>query len=108
MIATALLSPFGAILRFYISKLNHKDFPFGTLICNLFAVWIAEVILTFKIKFDDKDNKIINCVLKGFCGSLSTVSTWIKEICTMKSIELRFCYFWISLFLSVYIGLVIY
>ncbi|CAK68516.1 unnamed protein product (macronuclear) [Paramecium tetraurelia] len=108
MIVTALLSPFGAILRCYLSKLNHKDFPFGTLMCNLFAVWIAEALLISKIHLDDDSNKIINSVLKGFCGSLSTVSTWIKEICTMQSIELRFSYYWISLFLSVYIGLVIF
>lgn len=107
MIVTALLSPLGAILRFYMSKLNQKDFPFGTLLCNLIAVWVAEVLIMSKIKFDDNSNKIINSVLKGFCGSLSTVSTWIKEICTMQSIELRFCYYWISIFLSVYIGLVI-
>ncbi|CAD8210582.1 unnamed protein product [Paramecium pentaurelia] len=107
MIVTALLSPFGAILRYYISKLNHKDFPFGTLICNLIAVWIAEVLLMSKINFDDNNNTIINTVLKGFCGSLSTVSTWIKEICTIQSIEIRFCYYWISIFLSVYISLII-
>ncbi|CAD8211274.1 unnamed protein product [Paramecium octaurelia] len=108
MIVTALLSPFGAILRFYISKLNHKEFPFGTLMCNLFAVWIAEALLIQKIHYDDNGKMIINSVLKGFCGSLSTVSTWIKEICIMQSIELRFMYYWISIFLSVYIGLVIY
>ena len=99
---TALLSPLGAILRFYISKLNHNSFPFGTLICNCFAVWIAELFIISTFQFRE-----LNIVLKGFCGSLSTVSTWIKEICTLEEIELRFIYFWISLFLSLYIGLLI-
>ncbi|CAD8124796.1 unnamed protein product [Paramecium sonneborni] len=107
MIITALLSPFGAFLRFQISKLNHKNFPFGTLICNSLAVWIAQLLILSTLQFDTDDSKIVKSILKGFCGSLSTVSTWIKEICTMQSIELRFIYFWISLFLSLYIGLII-
>lgn len=79
-------APPGTLLRYFLSrKLNglRAYLPLGTLAANLFAVLILAI--TVILQRNDLSRSSIGCsalqgIQDGFCGSLSTVSTFVVEL----------------------------
>ena len=92
---SCLLSPFGALLRWRLSTLNRTSeghwFPWGTFAANVTASVIA-------VSSDALQSNIAGSAISGlpwispmllalevgFAGSLSTVSTMVRELCSWK------------------------
>ncbi|RLV92800.1 UPF0695 membrane protein [Spathaspora sp. JA1] len=91
-------APFGAVLRFYLSKyLNSKieNFPLGTFTANVggsLLLGIFTLIGRGRLGAKGRINtSIIGChVLNGlddgFCGGLTTVSTFVVELFGLKTV----------------------
>ncbi|WWC68075.1 uncharacterized protein I206_101994 [Kwoniella pini CBS 10737] len=89
-----LLSPPGTIIRFYLSKLNTKSiflnkFPLGTFLANIFSTIIISITFSQQRKFNSINSSSLICnglysIQQGFCGCLSTVSTFVVEARTIK------------------------
>ena len=91
-----VLAPPGCLLRFYISKLLnplHATFPLGTFAVNVFGT--AVLGLSFDLQrvalahTGVVGGSLVGCqvlqgVQDGFCGALTTVSTWIGELHGLK------------------------
>lgn len=85
----ALLFSFpGALLRHFISiKLNpiRKSFPLGTLSVNILGTVLIGVFHTLQRTHPDSLSCVmLQALIDGFCGCLSTVSTFAVEIRTLK------------------------
>ncbi|SCU81449.1 LAMI_0B06304g1_1 [Lachancea mirantina] len=101
----------GAFLRYFLSRwynLKIKYFPLGTFLANVFAcALIAVFTLVQRGKLRDGTTiaksvntcRIVTALVSGFCGALSTISTFINE-----GYKLPFCktlfYYTVSLFVS--------
>ena len=93
-----LFAPFGALLRFYISKyLNTKfvNFPLGTFSANVLGSLVLGVLTILGRGKLSHEGRIVSNVLvchvisgldDGFCGGLTTVSTFIVELFALKLI----------------------
>lgn len=68
----------GAVLRYVLSKWN-STFPYGTLMANV----LAALMIGFLIP-SLKEGHLYAFFVTGFCGSLSTVSTFALEVVTKK------------------------
>lgn len=93
-----VLAPFGAVLRWYLSRLNscplseRFSLPLGTLIANLLST--AVICAAFTASHAGSQPRpffggITGCsalkgLADGFCGCLSTVSTFAVELRTIK------------------------
>ena len=87
-----VFAPAGCLLRFYASlKLNGimPSFPLGTFAVNIFGT--AVLGMAFDLQHVSLDNtagvgggrvgcQVLEGVMDGFCGCLTTVSTWIAEL----------------------------
>ncbi|KAK4705181.1 fluoride exporter, partial [Phenoliferia sp. Uapishka_3] len=79
-----VLGPPGTILRYELSRIfnaHNPRFPLGTLTANSFAVLIFAITAILQ----RRANSALGCaalkgVQDGFCGSLSTVSTFVVEL----------------------------
>ncbi|GME84125.1 unnamed protein product [Ambrosiozyma monospora] len=111
-------APVAVVLRYYlITKLNgHKTwFPTGTFLCNLIscAIICPLIILMYgtwkdgwsPIVFNQAKIIVMSAILTGFCGTLDTMSYFIKELIDFKDRKKRWMYFWVT-FLSCF-GVVI-
>ncbi|RKP17676.1 hypothetical protein ROZALSC1DRAFT_16084 [Rozella allomycis CSF55] len=85
--AALIVSPLGAFSRYYLGisckKCFHK-WPVGTWISNFLASMIL-LYLTYERTSGKHQNSSVECfmilgVSKGFCGSLSTLSTFSMEL----------------------------
>lgn len=96
-----LFSPFGTYLRWRLSLLNvyfKNNFPIGTLIANYIGSLILGVCLVARVHTSNViANNAINGLITGFCGSLTTVSTFISELFKL-SLLLSLLYIFVSLF----------
>lgn len=117
-----IFAPPGAILRFYASKyLNGKlnNFPFGTFIVNVFgSILLATFTLLQRGVTQSQTSsgfnsenihyvvpQVIGCTVlsgleDGFCGALTTVSTFVVELNALK-VPYAYRYAIISIFLSI-------
>lgn len=100
-----VFSPLGSILRWYLSRFNSISrskrfpyFPLGTLTANLLATMILSI--AFICQHFGRDvgisgstggigNSLLDCnvlygIQEGFCGTLSTVSTFVIELNKLK------------------------
>ncbi|WWC86752.1 uncharacterized protein L201_001630 [Kwoniella dendrophila CBS 6074] len=104
-----LLAPPGTILRFYLSKLNTKPnfldkFPIGTFIANILATTIISITFAEQRRPTSQGNIVrcngLNSIQQGFCGCLSTVSTFVVESRTIKSPKYKWFYLGSSIILG--------
>jgi len=120
---TSVMAPFGAILRWRLSELNARPgfwkrlewVPWGTFAANMIGAVISVVAEACEEKYDDPNepghawlSTVLPAIELGFAGSLSTVSTFVKEIVEMKSPLQMFIYTWGSLVLAMLLGLLFY
>mmetsp|Transcript_74 Transcript_74/g.187 ORF Transcript_74/g.187 Transcript_74/m.187 type:complete len:337 (-) Transcript_74:13-1023(-) len=92
--------------------------PWGTLLANLLAVAISVLAEALHVKHGSTSGSWLSCFLSalgtGFAGSLSTVSTFIKELFAMQQQETRrgpahaYTYCLASLTSAMLLGLLIY
>jgi CrcB protein len=82
-----VFAPLGCLLRFYLSlKLNSKiaKFPLGTFTANLFGTIIIGMCYNLQHAGASVAGRVGCQVLQGvedgFCGCLTTVSTWAAEL----------------------------
>ncbi len=85
-----VLAPPGCLLRFYASKhLNSRlpSFPLGTFCVNVFGTAILG--MCYDLQHSSTGTSIAGCqllegVMEGFCGCVTTVSTWTVELDTLR------------------------
>ncbi len=88
-----LLAPPGAMLRFALSRLNTRDpfldrFPLGTFLANMLATTVLAGVYAAQ-RSNALNLSIVSCnalraIEEGFCGCLSTVSTFAVESRTIR------------------------
>lgn len=97
-----LLGPFGALLRHFLGKkLNGwRDYPLGTFLANILGSIIYSVLfvvvrrhsnLTEEMDFSKNLKWTLGAVLTGFCSSLTTISSFVNDICKLPSVK-RYVY----------------
>jgi CrcB protein len=76
----------GGYLRYRLAHFNliYREFPFGTFIANIAGSWMFAIILVIS-KFGTEYYDVVGQaalygVLAGFCGCLTTISTFVKEL----------------------------
>lgn len=87
-----LLSPFGALSRWYLGKVfnksNHDTIPFGTFIANICGSVLFTILYVLSAEKDDilwrYWESAFAGLLTGFCGCLTTVSSFVHEKFKLK------------------------
>jgi len=89
-IMACVFAPLGCLLRFYVSlRLNGLSpaFPLGTFAVNVFGSAILAMCFDLQhVTFQGvAGGSLVGCqvlegVMDGFCGCLTTVSTWVAEL----------------------------
>ena len=87
-----VFAPFGCLLRFYASKHMNAlipSFPLGTFAVNIFGT--AVLGMAFDLQHassvgasDPNACAVLEGVMEGFCGCLTTVSTWVAELTGLR------------------------
>ena len=83
-----LLSPAGALIRYRMGLRNKRwrPFPIFTLAANLAGCMVTGSMgAVLASGVTSKDHPLAVGVATGFAGSLSTVSTFMAEVATLKS-----------------------
>ncbi|KAI5369811.1 Putative fluoride ion transporter CrcB [Septoria linicola] len=96
-IFAVVFAPLGAILRYWLAKLLNpklKSFPVGTFAANVLGTCVLGMV--FGLQHTGIGSGIISCQIlqgigDGFCGGLTTVSTWVLEL---KALRLKHGYFY--------------
>lgn len=104
-----IFAPVGCLLRYQLSlRLNRlfSAFPLGTFTANVFGS--AVLAMSYDLQHSSAARNIVGCqvlqgVVDGFCGALTTVSTWALELDTLK---LKHAYFYGLSSLCVAVGCV--
>lgn len=91
-----VFAPPGCLLRFYTSlHLNGriKAFPLGTFAVNIFGTAMEAMFLDLqRVPIGGMVGcQVLQGVSDGFCGCLTTVSTWVAEL---TGLRLRHAYFY--------------
>jgi len=118
-----LVSPPGALLRWYLAKYNNRDgpwerlrwIPWGTLLANLVAVVVSVIAEALEDRYGVPGAPgyawiaaALPAIETGFAGSLSTVSTVVREMVDMNVPTHSYLYCFGSLTLSMLLGLLFY
>lgn len=90
---------FGAILRFAISQTFKKtrSFPIGTIIANGLASFLLGIFISFEY-----DQTLYSFFVIGFCGGLSTFSTFINELLHIEMLKSKVIYVIWNVFGSIF------
>ncbi|OJJ37546.1 hypothetical protein ASPWEDRAFT_458712 [Aspergillus wentii DTO 134E9] len=82
-----VFAPLGCLLRFYVSLLLNAripSFPLGTFTVNIFGTVIEGMCYDLQhvggIGTVLTSCQVLQGVMDGFCGSVTTVSTWVSEL----------------------------
>lgn len=94
-----IFAPLGCLLRFYLSLLlNAKlsSFPLGTFVANIFGTIIEGTCYDLQ-HVAGIGTVLVSCqvlqgVMDGFCGSTTTVSTWVAELNGLSRRRNAYCY----------------
>lgn len=99
----------GTYLRFYLSRYNGSFginwFPSGTLMANIIACFLVAVlyILLYGVNSDGEwlitdtvSRMVVLSFSSGFCGSLSTQSSFVNELYNLAHPYQRYTYFGIT------------
>jgi CrcB protein len=91
-----VVAPVGCLLRYYISVLLNPinpAFPLGTFTVNVFGTAVlgmaydlqhVQVSSTGRVGGSVVGCQVLQGIMDGFCGALTTVSTWISELDGLK------------------------
>lgn len=84
-----VFTPLGCLVRYYASKrLNPRNpsFPLGTFVLNIFGTIVLGVCfdLQHSLTGNIMTCRVLQGVMEGFCGCLTTVSTWVAELDGLK------------------------
>lgn len=104
ILAIALGSTIGGLLRWGLGlKLNNllPDMPPGTLVANLIAGYIVGVAIAFFAHMPNLSPEWRLLVITGFCGGLSTFSTFSAEIVSLLQ---RGLYSWAMSAIAVHVA----
>lgn len=90
VVLALVLAPIGCLLRFQLSvRMNRlvKSFPLGTFTANVFGTCVLG--LAYDLQVSSVGAGIVSCqilqgIMDGFCGALTTVSTWVLELDTLR------------------------
>lgn len=104
-----VFAPLGCLLRFYASlHLNGKikSFPLGTFAVNIFGTMMEAIFLDLqRVPVGGMVGcQVLQGMSDGFCGCLTTVSTWVAEL---KGLRLRHAYFYGVMSVGVALALMI-
>jgi fluoride ion exporter CrcB/FEX len=116
---SSIVAPFGAVMRWRLSALNPVSspdwFPTGTLVANTLAVVLGVAAEAVESRISSGTSERLKWVSPmllaieiGFAGSLSTVSTLVKELAFMKTPGRAIVYFSATAMISMSIGLAVY
>ncbi len=89
IVYTCIFGAIGAITRYFLSKLNSRNpkFPIGTFACNVIGTLLmATFILLSKFAVDYYDvstQALLFGLVNGFCGCLTTISSFVNELDTL-------------------------
>lgn len=104
-----LMGAFGALLRFKLSTFNGRFFkpwfPTGTLMANILGCLLIAILYLLILGIKDQktstlliSNDVHQFILKGFsggfCGSLTTMSSFVNELYNLDHPFLQHIYFW--------------
>lgn len=89
-----VFAPIGCLLRFYVSlHLNGKvpSFPLGTFAVNIFGTAMESMFYDLQhVPLSGRVGcQVLQGLMDGFCGCLTTVSTWVLEL---KGLRVRHAY----------------
>ncbi|KAF2627292.1 hypothetical protein BU25DRAFT_393125 [Macroventuria anomochaeta] len=89
-----VFAPVGCLMRYYVSLLlNAKipSFPLGTFVCNMFGTTVLGMSYDLqRVAIGGvAGGSVVGCqvlqgIEDGFCGALTTVSTWMLELDTLR------------------------
>lgn len=120
---TCIFTPFGACLRWKLAVLNSWNgywkrlswVPWGTFIANMCAVVVSIMAEATFARYGDPGQNgyrwlstALPAIEAGFAGSLSTVSTVMKELFSMQKPSHSYIYISGSLVCAMFLGLVVY
>ena len=104
-----VFAPLGCLLRFYASlHLNGKikSFPLGTFVVNIFGTMMEAIFLDLQRSSigGTVGCQVLQGMSDGFCGCLTTVSTWVAEL---NGLRLKHAYFYGTMSVGVALCLMI-
>jgi fluoride exporter len=87
-----IFSPPGVLLRFYASRyLNSRlpSFPLGTFCVNIFGTMVLGMAWDLQHAssigaLSANSCAVLHGIMEGFCGCLTTVSTWVLELSGLR------------------------
>ena len=113
-----VFAPLGCLLRFYASlHLNGKisSFPLGTFAVNIFGTVMLGMFYDLQyaplggasrgmVGGGRVGCQVLQGCMDGFCGCLTTVSTWVAEL---KGLRIRHAYFYGGMSVGVALGVLV-
>ena len=111
-----VFAPLGCLARFYVSLLLNARvpaFPLGTFAVNMFGVVVEGLCYDLQhvsglgavVPAALTGCQVLQGVMDGFCGSLTTVSTWVVELNGLA--RRKYAYFYGITSVSVALGLLV-
>ena len=104
-----VFAPIGCLFRFYASlHLNGKikSFPLGTFAVNIFGTMMEAIFIDLqRVPIGGLVGcQVLQGMSDGFCGCLTTVSTWVVEL---TGLRLKHAYFYGLMSVGVALGLMV-
>jgi len=121
---SVIVSPLGALCRWRLSLWNNRKLwkrfawvPWGTLAANVLAAVISDLVEAIESRYITPDQThyqwsvaALNAVEAGFAGSMSTVSTLVKEMfdLAVENPSRAYLYFLATTLSGMLLGLLVY